>query len=89
MTQVGQSALELANSGTQVRWDDSASGASGSITPLRVFRTADGQWCRRFVLTVAGGRDPGVFNRIACRHADGEWQLQGDPSVAQVADVGS
>jgi surface antigen len=92
MRQAGQAALELGNSGTQVHWDDMVTGASGSITPLRVFRTADGQWCRRLVLTVAAGRDPSVFNRTACRRTDGEWQLQGEPTPlpptnAQVADV--
>lgn len=86
--QAGQAALELGNSGTLVTWDDSTSGLSGSVMPLRVFRNADGQWCRRFVITVGGSRDPTVWNRTACRRVDGEWQVLAEPGH-QVADVGS
>lgn len=86
--QAGQVALELGNSGTAVSWDDNASGLSGSIMPLRVFRNAEGQWCRRFVITIEGSRNPTVLNRTACRRLDGEWQTLSDPGH-QVADVGS
>lgn len=86
--QAGQTALELGNSGTPVNWDDSVSGLSGSVMPLRVFRNAEGQWCRRFVITVGGRDDQTVLNRTACRRVDGEWQVLVEPGH-QLADVGS
>lgn len=88
LRQAGHEALELSNSGTAVSWDDAGSGLSGSVMPLRVFRNAEGQWCRRFVITVEGAGSPVVLNRTACRRYDGEWRTVVEP-VAQVADVGS
>ena len=88
MREAGQAALELGNSGTPVSWDDSRNGLSGSIMPLRVFRNADGQWCRRLIITIGSSRDPAIFNRTACRHVDGEWQVLSEPGN-QIADVGS
>lgn len=86
--QAGQEALELSGSGTAVSWDDAGSGLSGSVMPLRVFRNAEGQWCRRFVITIEGDGNPVVLNRTACRRYDGEWRTVVEPA-AQVADVGS
>lgn len=79
----GQAALELSTSGTPVSWDDHSSGLSGSIMPLRVFRSADGQWCRRYVITIKGDRAPTILNRTACRRLDGEWQTVAEPQVAE------
>lgn len=83
----GQIALEMQESGSQVSWDDSNSGLSGVIMPLRVFRDERGHWCRHYILTVDGGDRPESISRTACRHADGQWRnITG--TTSQVADSG-
>lgn len=80
----GQIALEMQESGSQVNWDDSASGLSGMIMPLRVFRDERGHWCRHYIVTVDDR--PESISRTACRHADGQWRNVSGAS--QVADSG-
>lgn len=76
----GQFALEHGESGAAVIWDDGGSGLAGMLTPLKVFRNAEGEWCRHYVLRVDGAE---AVSRTACREADGQWRLQdAEPQVA-------
>lgn len=68
-------ALERHRSGETVVWSNAESGAAGSVTPLRTFRSASGKWCREFerIVTAPGGQDSRIG--IACRQDDAGWQL--------------
>ncbi len=70
----GQFALEHEETGSRVAWRNGASGPSGTLTPLKVFRDADGQWRRDYV-----GRGPGAAGASrhpACREPAAHWRLR-------------
>ncbi len=68
-------ALERHRSGDTVVWSNAASGAAGSVTLLRTYRSVSGKWCREFerIVTAPGGEDSRIG--IACRQGDAGWQL--------------
>ncbi len=75
MSAAFEQALERYRSGQPVTWRNDASGAAGSITPLRTFKSGSGQWCREFERSLsspAGGEDR---IGVACRAEDGRWLL--------------
>ena len=76
-------ALERMVSGNSLSWASDATGATGTITPLRTYRGPDGQWCREYQETTrADSADQQHFS-IACRTPDGLWRGHGldmDPS---------
>lgn len=83
----GQFALELEKPGSRVTWGDDATGVSGQLMPLKVFRNADGDWCRNYLVTVQGRNDePTTLMRTACRGADGSW-LTVEGGDAQIAST--
>ncbi len=88
--EAGAIALEHEASGDAVAWDDDATGLSGRVVPLRVFRSDGGAWCRHYIVTVdEPDGAPAVISRTACRGADGHWHTIGDGARApQIADVG-
>lgn len=61
--------------GTQLRWANDASGAWGTMTLTRTFRSRGSQ-CReaRGDTTAAGRTD--AFRLVACRGAKGEWRIR-------------
>ena len=72
-----QDSLEYAQIGQAKAWRNPDSGNSGTFTPTRTYRTADGQNCRDFETTiyVDGKKETGTGR--ACRRADGTWQIVG------------
>ena len=58
-----------------ITWSDGTGNASGSITPLRDGRTADGRLCREFQqnVTIEGQRQSA--HGTACQGPDGAWQV--------------
>ena len=67
-------ALERIISGNSLTWTSDATGATGTITPLRTYQAPDGQWCREFFETgTAETREEGRFS-IACRDDGGTWK---------------
>ena len=72
-----QDSLEYAQIGQAKAWRNPDSGNSGTFTPTRTYRTADGQNCRDFETTiyVDGKQETGTGR--ACRRADGTWQIVG------------
>lgn len=78
---VGSYALELGETGSRMSWD--ASGVSGMVMPLGVFRSADGDWCRHYVVSVDD--DDTVLSRTACRQGDGQWRNVDAPQTAEAA----
>lgn len=70
-----QRALETAQPGQTLPWNNPKSGNSGSITPSNYYTNNDGQYCREFSqkITVGGKTENGYGT--ACRQPDGSWQI--------------
>lgn len=68
-------ALVFNASRATLAWVNQASGNSGSVTPLRTYRTRAGFYCRDFRVTLASSRygDTSAL-RTACRDRDGQWK---------------
>ena len=57
-------------------WSNPDSGNSGTVSPTQTHMTANNQPCREFQTTVnVGGEAVQAFG-MACRQADGAWQIQ-------------
>lgn len=70
-----QVALEGAVSGRSLSWKNTASGASGTITPLKTWKNDQGDFCRSYSekYTLASGRT--VSHRgVACRMKNAVWK---------------
>ncbi len=67
-----RAALDQNADGSTRRWENPATGASGTLTPVSTFEQ-DGARCRRLeiVNTVQGVTGRSTFNM--CRQADGTW----------------
>ncbi len=70
-----QQALENKPSGTTTAWNNPDSGNSGTVTPVRTYQSASGQYCREFEQTVTIGGKPQKSYGTACRQPDGSWQI--------------
>lgn len=70
-----QSTLETAPAGTTSTWSNPDSGHSGTITPVKTYETAQGQYCREYQQTVTiGGKTEEAYG-TACRQPDGSWKV--------------
>ena len=70
-----QRALETAQPGESLPWNNPQSGNSGSITPSNYYRTAEGRYCREYTQTInVGGKSQQGYG-TACRQPDGNWQI--------------
>ncbi|MHA7775698.1 RT0821/Lpp0805 family surface protein [Roseibium sp. M-1] len=71
-----QAALENSLSGKPQRWENPASGASGSATPLKTWKNDDGAFCRSYTerYRLASGQS---VNRegSACRMSNAVWKI--------------
>jgi surface antigen len=71
-----QKALETAPAGKPVAWNNPDSGHSGTVTPVRTYQQANGQYCREYQQTVTiGGKAENSYG-TACRQPDGSWKVQ-------------
>jgi surface antigen len=71
---VGQ-ALEHAEDGQQIAWDNPQTGAQYQVVPTRTVQGSDGRYCREYTATsMVSGRDQQTYGR-ACRQPDGSWKL--------------
>jgi surface antigen len=71
---VGQ-ALEHAQDGQQIAWNNSQTGAQYQVVPTRTVQGSDGRYCREYTATsVVSGRNQQTYGR-ACRQPDGSWQI--------------
>lgn len=70
-----QRAMETAQPGQTLPWQNPQSGNSGTVTPQGYYRTAEGQYCREYsqTITVGGQKQQGYGK--ACRQPDGTWQM--------------
>ncbi len=70
-----QSALEKGKTGQASTWTNPDSGNSGTITPTRTFKTAEGSYCREYTQTInVGGKTQEGYG-TACRQPDGSWKI--------------
>ena len=67
---------EVGDGGTYV-WRRSHGRLSGIVQPTASFKDPAGRVCRHIVLTMTIGTATGQAEGIACRLADGRWQLDG------------
>jgi surface antigen len=68
-----QQALEYLPRNASMEWRASGGGISGSVTPIRTFRTPQGRYCREFEEIVTAGDLDDRFTDIRCRTAEGRW----------------
>jgi len=68
-----RTALETLASGQAQTWQDSASGSSGTVSPISTERSPKYGWCRTYQETVEANAHRYRVERIACR-AGGTWQ---------------
>lgn len=66
-------ALEVAQTGQRVTWQDRHKGAQYAVTPGQIERRADGRYCRGYntEIVVRGKRED--VRGTACRQVDGIW----------------
>lgn len=74
--------LETQPTGETTAWHNPDSGHEYQVTPVRTYKTAEGQYCREFTTQVKiGGKMEDAYG-TACRMPDGSWQIQRrDPEV--------
>lgn len=70
-----QNALETSVSGKGVTWRNTATGASGSVTPVKTWKTSAGVYCRAYRenIRLASGQSQ-ALSGTACRSKAGTWQ---------------
>lgn len=70
-----QRALETAQTGNEVAWQNPDSGNRGTITPTRTFQRANGTYCREYNQTIYIGGEAHQGHGTACRQPDGTWKI--------------
>ena len=75
--QTAQHALETAPSGTTSSWRNPDTGHSGTFTPEKTYKAADGDDCRDFTSTVTIQGRAETMRGQACRQPDGTWRIVG------------
>lgn len=57
-------------------WENPATGARGSVTPIAAAYTADGRTCRDFLASFVTGRSERWLRGAACKSERGRWDIQ-------------
>jgi surface antigen len=68
-------ALETSPSGKSIAWRNPDTGNTGSVTPVRTYQTATGQYCREYTQTITIGGEKHQSYGTACREPDGSWRV--------------
>lgn len=74
--QTTQHTLETTATGQVVTWQNPDNGHSGTVTPVKTYQTAEGQYCREFQQTVTIDNKTQQAYGTACRQPDGTWKIQ-------------
>lgn len=70
-----QRALETAQPGQTLPWNNPQSGNSGTVTPKAPYQNSNGQYCREYTQSIkVGGKTQSGYG-TACRQPDGSWQI--------------
>jgi surface antigen len=56
-------------------WENPATGARGSVTPLATAYTSEGRTCRDFLASYVHGTTESWLQGAACRAAQGRWDV--------------
>jgi surface antigen len=75
MQQNAQYALENTQTDQATTWRNPDTGHSGTFTPTRTYKTAEGQYCREYTQTVQIGGEEQQAYGTACRQPDGTWKI--------------
>ncbi|MDJ0958844.1 MAG: RT0821/Lpp0805 family surface protein [Arenicellales bacterium] len=67
-------ALENADNGVEMKWENPDTGYHGSIIPLNKI-TQDGKDCRRVNIRNVAGDFRGSGEYLLCKYEDGEWRV--------------
>jgi surface antigen len=70
-----QMALETAQPGQALPWQNPQSGNSGTITPSNYYQANNGAYCREYNQTINVGGQVSQGYGKACRQPDGTWQI--------------
>jgi hypothetical protein len=57
-------------------WENPASGARGTVTPLTSSYRVDGELCRDFLASYVSDGSESWFQGEACREAKGKWEVR-------------
>jgi surface antigen len=69
------STLETGKTGQTSTWTNPDSGHTGTVTPTRTYKTAEGKNCREYQQTVTiDGKTERAYG-TACRQPDGSWKI--------------
>ena len=70
-----QKALETAPKGKTIPWKNPNTGNSGTITPIKTFKS-NGTYCREYQQRITiNGKEEKAYG-TACRKPDGVWKIQ-------------
>jgi surface antigen len=57
-------------------WENPATGARGSVTPLAQVYSSDGRTCRNFLASYVNGRSEKWLQGAACQSGHGRWEIE-------------
>jgi surface antigen len=70
-----QQALERAQTGQTITWNNPDSGHYGTYTPKKTYQQSNGTYCREYQQTVTvDGKTESAYG-TACRQPDGSWKI--------------
>lgn len=72
-----QYALSSIGDGSTYVWHRHHGKLSGIVQPTQSFKDAEGKICRHFIVTFSSGSYSKRTETVACRTANGIWQLDG------------
>lgn len=75
MSSTYSNALENNPSGRPASWRNPDSGNYGTITPVRTYQEAGGQYCREYQQTIVVDGQSQSAHGTACRQTDGSWKI--------------
>ncbi len=68
--------LTRGNKDSSQPWENPATGARGSVTPLASAYSSDGWTCRDFLASYVNGASESWLQGAACRMGSGRWEIQ-------------
>ncbi len=68
--------LTRGNKDSSQPWENPATGARGSVTPLASAYSSDGRTCRDFLASYVNGVSARWLQGAACRADGGHWEIQ-------------
>lgn len=77
MSETAEKAMEEAADGQLMNWVNPVTGSAGTVTPVRSYFSADGDYCRDYKATIAIPNAYGAGHGQACRRAGGVWHFAG------------